>query len=668
VSWSYVASGAAGNGNNASSLAPGLPAGIQAGDLLVLQVQTFGGTSARTPSTPSGWTAFDGSNGFTQNGTSAHGFWYRIATGSDSAPTITMSGTGAANDTQVSKIHAFRSSRGPANAPVTVGSWSTNASADDIGPITGITVPSAANGGNVLTLISAGKANDFNGNGSLTNYTESSLTESTTGNDAGMTLMYRLSTPSGATGSLTVTDNGGTASAGVGIGVIVAFDEPLLLSPTGSEGTAESQGGAFLDVNIIPYVPSDSGATESGTPVYSGSSGTTVFPTGSEGTSESGTPATPFTVPGTGSEATAESGTPVRAFTVPGTGSEATSESGTPAQAFVVPVAGTQADTEANAPQLAGTYPATGSEASGESGTAQALQAGTLAPTGNELTSESGTPVYSGGGVYAASGSEVTAESQGGAFLDVNIIPYVPSDSGTTQSTTGAVGHTYPASGSEATSESGTAVAQIGGTLVVLGTGSEATAEADAAFDVFDDILPDGSELSIETGTIAALWRLLPPGSEVTSESSPPTVQQAAGAITPAGVELTAQSGLVDYVPDEIILTPNGQELVAESSSPLLAGVITVTGEELLIQSGTATIGVGGLTLLPAGSELAIESGVPLLLGVLIPTGSEVSVQVTDAILRGVSLALGLTVRGVGAPQYRVIGQGRVQYLIVFKP
>lgn len=665
MSWSYIATGAAGNGNNASSLAPGLPAGIQAGDLLVLQVQTFGGTSSRTPSTPAGWTPFDGSNGFTQNGTSSHGFWYRVATGSDSAPTIAMSGTGVAADTQLSRIHAYRSSRGAAFAPVLVGSWTTNASADNIGPITGITVPSPVNGGQLLTLISAGKANDFNGNGSLTNYTEAALSESTTGNDAGMTLMYRLNTPSGATGNLTVTDDGGTASAAVGIGVIVAFDEGLLVSPSGSEATSESQGGAFLEIDIIPYVPTDAGTAETGTAVYVGSSGSTLTPGGSETTAESGTPATPFTSQPAGSEVTAQSGTPLPTFTVPATGSEGTSESGTPTESFAIPVAGTQADSESGAPVLAGSYPATGSEASSESGTGQALQAGTVAPIGSEATSESGTGVAQATGQVNASGSEVTAESQGGAFLEIDLIPYVPADAGTVESGTGTALSGLVAAGSEVTAESGTAVAQVGGSLTVTPSGSEATVEADVTFDVIDTILPDGSEVTTETNVAAALWRLLPVGSEGTSESGTATVQQAAGAITPAGSEVTAQSGLADAIGDDIIVTPDGVELTAETGIPLLAGVLTVTGEELLAQAGTAFVGFGSLTLLPAGAEIQAESGTPLLLGFLIPTGAEISVEVGTALLRGLAVSLGLKVTGEGRPLYRVTAQGRAYYLIV---
>jgi hypothetical protein len=228
VAFLFRGAGTAGTANNAATLTPGLPTGWQPGDLHVLQVQTFGGTGARVPQVPDGW------NGTVwANGTAQHLLAWRIAQSGDTAPTVTMSGTGVANDTQCARVHGFYSNL---TAGVVVfdaaGSTSTNSSADNIGPITGVTVARA----NSLTVISAGKANDFNGSGSLTNYTQAALTESTDGNDAGLTLMYRLATPSGATGNLTVTDNGGTASNGVGLGRMLAFYEGIGVASSISVG------------------------------------------------------------------------------------------------------------------------------------------------------------------------------------------------------------------------------------------------------------------------------------------------------------------------------------------------------------------------------------------------------------------------------------------------
>ena len=212
----FRGSGTSAVGNNVTSLTPALPTGTVAGDLLVIQFQNFGGTGARVPSVPGTWTSY-----VWVNGTAQHLVGWKIAGAGETAPTVTLTGTGVANDTQLARVHGFYSGSSLLIALAVAGVNSTNASADNIGPITGVTVP--AGGG--INIITAGKTNDFNGNGSLTNYTQAALTESTTGNDAGMTLMYRLATPAGATGNLTVTDDGATASAGLGFGKMLAFVE-----------------------------------------------------------------------------------------------------------------------------------------------------------------------------------------------------------------------------------------------------------------------------------------------------------------------------------------------------------------------------------------------------------------------------------------------------------
>lgn len=212
----FRAAGTSAVGSNVTSLTPGLPAGTAAGDLLVIQFQNFGGTNSRVPSVDGTWDSY-----VWTNGTANHLVAWKIAGASESAPTVTLTGTGSASDTQLARVHGFNSDASLAITLAVAGTNSTNSSADNIGPITGVTVPT----GGGLNLITAGKTNDFNGQGSLTNYTQAALTESTTGNDAGMTLMYRLDTPAGATGNLTVTDNGGTASAGLGFGKMLTFVE-----------------------------------------------------------------------------------------------------------------------------------------------------------------------------------------------------------------------------------------------------------------------------------------------------------------------------------------------------------------------------------------------------------------------------------------------------------
>jgi hypothetical protein len=214
MAFSYVGSGAQAAGNNATSLTVAYPARA-GGDLCLLHFQRFGGTNSRAPNTPSGWVQV--ANWL--NGTSRHALYERITNGGEPSVVLTLTGTGVTGDTQLARIHAFRSSTGVPTRNVT-GSTSTNASADNIGPITGITP-----GSGDLALISCGKANDINGTLTLSAWTLAAQSSSTTGNDAGMGLLYQLSSDGSATGDLTVTDNGGTASNGVGLGILVSYNE-----------------------------------------------------------------------------------------------------------------------------------------------------------------------------------------------------------------------------------------------------------------------------------------------------------------------------------------------------------------------------------------------------------------------------------------------------------
>jgi hypothetical protein len=236
--WSYIGAGTAATGNNTTSLVPALPTGWEPGDLLVLQFQNYGGTNARVPT--STWTSLAAF----QNGTSRHRAWYTVAVDGQTAPTLTFTGTGANNDTQLARVFAFRPS-GPAGSSVTLrrtGVWTTNATADNIGPIGQV----VANVGDLL-IVSAGKNNDFNGEASATGFTLAATTDSITGNDAGMALLYNLEATDGATGQVTVVDGGATNSTGVGLGFLAAFitnipysEQLTTLVATGSAGTLDT--------------------------------------------------------------------------------------------------------------------------------------------------------------------------------------------------------------------------------------------------------------------------------------------------------------------------------------------------------------------------------------------------------------------------------------------
>jgi hypothetical protein len=223
MSWTFQFTGTTANGNDNASLTPGLPAGWQPGDLLVLTCQNFGGgVNARVPVAPVGWIPFDEATGVFDDGAGAHhAVWWKVAVLGETDPTVTYVGTGVAGDSQVAKVSAYRPSGG-IPCLFAHGTPSINASADNIGPIAGINnIPAGA-----LLVASAGKTNDWNGaavpDGS---WTHTTIFENTTGNDCAGTLERNLSWAGGNIPDLNIVDNGGTVSAGVGFGVILAFTE-----------------------------------------------------------------------------------------------------------------------------------------------------------------------------------------------------------------------------------------------------------------------------------------------------------------------------------------------------------------------------------------------------------------------------------------------------------
>lgn len=224
MAFTFVAAGTAANGNNsAGPLTPGLPAGWAVGDLLVVVFQCFGGTNSRVPSMPGTW-----SGGTWLNGTSSHGLWWKIAEAGEGTPSITLTGSGATGDTQVSRCYAFHHDEGSSRrfAVIAQSANHTNASADNIGVISGLVAADVPSG--ALVLLSGGKSNDWNGAATLTGWTSAGDNESTTGNDAASCLLYRLSAPGTDLTDLTITDNGGTASNGVGSAKMVSFTTELI--------------------------------------------------------------------------------------------------------------------------------------------------------------------------------------------------------------------------------------------------------------------------------------------------------------------------------------------------------------------------------------------------------------------------------------------------------
>jgi hypothetical protein len=211
-----VDTGAAAVGNNAS-VAPALPAGIVAGDLL-LCFAAIRNSGAGVPSTPAGYTLLAG--------TANARVFGKIATGSESAPTVAFTG-GVANATTLATMVAFR------GAALTVqnSAEQLNASAQNIATPALSGVGTAA-----LVLWFGWKQDDWTSVDPLLSGFIDELFEnsSTTGDDAGIVVDHLVVSSSvlggGAVGPGAFTVTGGAAA--ISRGIVLALD--LATIPSGS--------------------------------------------------------------------------------------------------------------------------------------------------------------------------------------------------------------------------------------------------------------------------------------------------------------------------------------------------------------------------------------------------------------------------------------------------
>lgn len=216
VAHKLIGTGAAAVGNNAS-VVPALPAGIAAGDLL-LCFAAIRNSGAGVPSTPTGYTLLAGSANARVFG--------KIATGSESAPTVAFTG-GVANATTLATMVAFR------GAALTVqnSAEQLNASAQNIATPALSGVGTAA-----LVLWFGWKQDDWTSvdpllAGSIDELFENS---STTGDDAGIVVDHLVVSSSvlggGAVGAGAFTVTGGASA--ISRGIVLALD--LAAVPAGS--------------------------------------------------------------------------------------------------------------------------------------------------------------------------------------------------------------------------------------------------------------------------------------------------------------------------------------------------------------------------------------------------------------------------------------------------
>jgi hypothetical protein len=133
MAWSLVGTGAVVHGNNVASLAVPYPAGLQAGDLLIIQAVSRQ-SSARDPDSLAGWTDAErrGANGGSV-------VQFTIATGSESGTLAqTYTGAGATGCSQSARMAAFRGNLATQGSVKSVSINNTFTSSADLGPLTAL--------------------------------------------------------------------------------------------------------------------------------------------------------------------------------------------------------------------------------------------------------------------------------------------------------------------------------------------------------------------------------------------------------------------------------------------------------------------------------------------------------------------------------------------------
>jgi hypothetical protein len=191
---SYVSTGTAAHQNNAS-VTPGIPAGVQTGDLLLINaaIRTI---STATPNTPTGYSALAGVTGSRLFG--------KIATSSaEVAPTVSFTG-GAANNTTSAQMSLFR---GAALAVVDAQGL-VNLSQQNM-PFPSLTTSNDEE----LVVYVGQKIDDWTSVDTVVGATEIGESSSTLGDDQGIVWDYRVAPQAGTivpAGSFVVT--GGAAA------------------------------------------------------------------------------------------------------------------------------------------------------------------------------------------------------------------------------------------------------------------------------------------------------------------------------------------------------------------------------------------------------------------------------------------------------------------------
>lgn len=232
---SFVAVGATGSAVNAST-APGLPAGLQLGDVMILH-SSIRNSGAGVAVLPAGWTALSGSG---TNYLVAGRTW---APG-DVAPTCTYTG-GVANADTLSAILSFRSVSLP---PTSVATPLLNASAQDV------LTPAIGYDAGGYSLRSGWKQDDSVGMG-ISSWTTIMSISQTTGDDASIACVGKLRAATGSEGAQVILWSGGAAAISRGAALTLPKSayvsrETQAVTPAFTQIWIKNVGRPYLNVAI----------------------------------------------------------------------------------------------------------------------------------------------------------------------------------------------------------------------------------------------------------------------------------------------------------------------------------------------------------------------------------------------------------------------------------
>lgn len=248
---------------NIGAVAAPLPAGIVAGDILLLAVETSGAPTSISNENGGTWTEVAGSPQDQGTTTALNVFWSRY-NGTQGNPTVADSG-----DHHIGGIVAYRGCIATGD-PVDDSTGGTDATADTSGTLPG---PTTTEDMCLIVLIGAGDDDadtPVTGitNANLDNITSRVNYEAATGNDGGLTIFDGEMATAGAVGNSTLTYTAATTKAMVAVALLPRDDflgaavEQTITSwgDTAIEFTAD-QGTLDSDVDVYLFVQNDSGGS-----------------------------------------------------------------------------------------------------------------------------------------------------------------------------------------------------------------------------------------------------------------------------------------------------------------------------------------------------------------------------------------------------------------------